>query len=318
MLEKKNNSTRCWPGRAAALALLAVLVWCAPAAGDAPPVGRRLAVVVGVGSFSDWSLPNLDTARADAELVAKWLADPAGGGFRPADITLLVDKAATRAAIKAAMDRLVAEARPEDLVFIYVSSHGFFTKGSVLGIVCHDSVATGDTGPRGPLVVGGTTVTRDDLRRFFLVLGARRRAAVVDVCYGEAAVDHLPLNGPHHPRAGGHISFDGPPRTLASPDYATMVLVSSQKGQRSWESSELGSSIFTHYLLEGLRQNHGSLRRAFEHARSLTARRARQEKGMVQMPYLIAVPGYADIVLGGGGPDKKKQAAGRADQRRGE
>lgn len=291
------------------LATLVGLVWlalCGPAQAadqDHAP-GRKLAVVVGVGNFADWSLPNLKTARSDAELVAKWLADPQGGGFKPGNITLLTDKAATRQAITKAMDRLAAIGRPNDLVFVYFSSHGFFTKGAVLGIVCHDSEATGDVGPQGPLVKGETTLTRDDLHRFFYKLKSRRRAAVVDVCYGEAAVRGLKITNPPPDPAKTHKQARGTGKYGDLPDYVTMVLVSSQRGQRSWESSELGASIFTHYLLQGLKLTPGSLRGAFNHARSLTARRSSKEKGMLQLPYLIAVPGYADIVLGGGDPNQ--------------
>lgn len=276
---------------AAALAMLLALGSLAVAPAMAQEPGRRLAVVLGVSRFADWSIPNLAAARGDALAVAAWLTDPAGGGFDPAGVHLLLDSQATRQNILAAMDKLVAEARPQDLVFIYLSTHGFFTADQVLGIVCHDSQATGEITEQGPVVKADTVLTRVQLHRFLGRLRARRRAVVVDICYGQAAVRGL-------------ARLTTKPRF--APGTTTLILVSSTQGQRSWESAELGASVFTHYLLQGLRRLGGDLRRAFAYARQRTTARVRREKGYQQTPYLVAVPQRADLVLGRGGPGRKQ------------
>lgn len=286
------HAPRIW---LAAILLLALLAAPGPAPAKEP--GRRLAVVLGVSSFADWSIPNLETARHDALAMAAWLRDPTGGGFAPADVSVLLDGQATRQNIMAAMDRLAAEARPQDLVFIYMSTHGLFTADQVLGIVCHDSQATGQITEQGPVIQSGTVLTKALLHEFLGRLKARRRAVVVDVCYGQAALGRPPAPQAS-PGAKGCDPGEHLPPASSDPGAATLILVSSARSQRSWESSELGASIFTHYLLQGLRLHHGDLRSAFFHARTRTILHARREKGHRQEPYLVAVPGHANLLLG--------------------
>jgi hypothetical protein len=83
-------------------------------------LGDARALVVGITRYQ--TLPPLPPAR-DAEDIAAVLADPACCGYPPAAVTTLVDAAATRAAILAALDGL-ATTTAASTVFLYFSCHG--------------------------------------------------------------------------------------------------------------------------------------------------------------------------------------------------
>lgn len=80
----------------------------------------RRAIVIGIGQQEDkaWSKINGDK---DVPYVAEMLAS---AGFMPANITKLVNRQATKAAIVGAFGRLAAQAGRGDMVYVHFSGHG--------------------------------------------------------------------------------------------------------------------------------------------------------------------------------------------------
>ncbi|MFZ5584812.1 MAG: caspase family protein [Thermodesulfobacteriota bacterium] len=268
-----------------ALGALLCLALAAPA-----QAGRRLALLVGVSQFADPALPELTYAGRDVDMVRSWLTDPLGGGFAAGDVTILRDDKATRGAVLAATARLAATAGPDDLVLLYFSSHGFYTQEQVVGIVCHDTRTTGQTGPQGsPIVDRTTALTRDDLYGFLNNLPARQRAMIVDACHSAELTEPPGLVLPD--LAAAEDPADAPSRV-------TMVLASCLEAQKAWESRELGASIFTYFILEGLKANGGELVGAFQHAKRQTEQQAQCEKGWRQTPYIVMLPSGGHLILG--------------------
>ena len=110
---------RAVPARlAAALAVAAALGLPAQAAGlRAPGGGEVRALVVGIDQYSN--LRTLKGAAADARDIAQALR---GAGV--ANMTVLIDREATRQAVVGAMERLVRDARANDFVIITFAGHG--------------------------------------------------------------------------------------------------------------------------------------------------------------------------------------------------
>jgi uncharacterized caspase-like protein len=285
----------------AAVSALAVLILLAPLAlarpAQAEP-GRRVALLVGLGEFADSAFTSLAYAHNDVEAMRKWLLSPKGGGFAASDVHVLLDAQATRAAIMREAESLAAQAGPDDLVLLYFSTHGFFTPDQVVGIVCYDTRATGRVDASGsPIVFRSQSLTRDDLYLYLHRLPARRQAVIVDVCHGgQLAGDALPAQaaGPTA-RVAAEDTSDQPkaadPGTAPdNADLVTLVLASCLGSERSWESQELNASIFTHYIIEGLKEKDGDLVAAFGLAQEETERQSRCEKGFCQTPYLVRQP----------------------------
>ncbi|MFH1059980.1 MAG: caspase family protein [Pseudomonadota bacterium] len=267
-----------------ALGVLLLLALAVPA-----QAGRGLALLVGVGRFADPALPDLTYAGQDVDMVRTWLADPLGGGFAQGDITVLRDGQATRTAVQAAIARLAAAAGPNDLVLLYFSSHGFYTQEQVVGIVCHDTHTTGAFSAQGsPIVDRSTALTRDDLYGFLRDLPARQRAVIVDACHSAELTEPLDQALP------GSLTAEDPP---GWPSRVTLVLASCLEAQKAWESKELGGSIFTYFLLEGLRANGGDLVGAFQHAKRQTEQQAQCEKGWCQTPTIVMLPADGRLLL---------------------
>ena len=86
--------------------------------------GERYALVVGISRFGvrPGGPPDLYAASSDAENIATTLESQAG--FRADHVLVLRDENATAAKIRNAFRHFVALAKPDDLMLIYVSSHG--------------------------------------------------------------------------------------------------------------------------------------------------------------------------------------------------
>jgi uncharacterized caspase-like protein len=88
--------------------------------------GRKFALIMGVSDykFDDAGLIKLQYADSDAIAIANFLKSPQGGGFRPADMMLLVNGDASVNALKGALDEIARKATRDDLVFIFIAGHG--------------------------------------------------------------------------------------------------------------------------------------------------------------------------------------------------
>jgi hypothetical protein len=86
---------------------------------DAAPATKR-ALLIGINKYVH--VPRLNGSLNDIETMRQVLISRFG--FAPSQITTLTDEAATRAGILAALDRLVQETGPRDVVYIHYSGHG--------------------------------------------------------------------------------------------------------------------------------------------------------------------------------------------------
>ncbi len=104
----------------------------APEGGEPPahppsaagPVQQKWALVIGIGQFQDPAIPTLHYTTADAKAFALELADPAIGRFPPDHVGVLLDDQATTKNIKEKLNWIARNAQPNDLVVIYVATHG--------------------------------------------------------------------------------------------------------------------------------------------------------------------------------------------------
>ncbi len=86
--------------------------------------GNTYAVVVGIASYSDPDIPQLQFANKDAEVFADFLKSKAGGSVPADNIQLLVDSQATTGAVYDAIYWLRKTCKKGDLVYFYFSGHG--------------------------------------------------------------------------------------------------------------------------------------------------------------------------------------------------
>ena len=269
------------------------------------PIRNRWALVVGVGRFRH-GIQTLEFAARDAMSYYQFLVDPRRGRFSPQNVQVLVDENATRANIAQALDQLRRVAGEDDLVTVYMSSHGSppDKKGAV-NIVTHDT----ETKPRER--VWHTSITEEMLREFVEGLRARRLVMVLDTCYSNGAYRAVPgflppggksLGADDH--EGNGIGSEQGRRMLGAKDlvlgadvspaphggakggapeavepWGKVLIGASGSGEQSWESDRLRNSIFTFYFVDGLTRYGGSVQQAFNYAKPRVATRVKEEKG---------------------------------------
>src|SRR5262249_59372529 len=215
----------------------------------------------------------------DAYDVYAYLVDPAGGNFKRENVILLRDEYATREHVVRALNEIQRAAREDDLVFIYFSSHG--TPPDKFGGV---HVVTNDTEVAPRERVWDTSVNETILRNFVQNLRTKRLVLVMDACYSNGAYSHIAGFLPPGGKSLETSSDEGwgrsrqymaqrllgakdlvvdtapsPPASGVAGGWGKVLISASDAGERSWESDELRNSVFTRYLIEGLRANRGQV-----------------------------------------------------------
>jgi len=310
----ENVKVKEWERRLGSLFSRAAVLAPTPRSGAPGPVRQRYGLVVGVGQFL-YGINPLAYATRDSESFYRFLTDPATGRFPRENVAYLANQTATRANVLAALDRIRTLAQPDDLVVVYISSHGSPPdKRGAVNIVTYDS----EIKPRER--IWHTSITEDAMRDFVAGLRAQRLVMVLDTCYSNGAYRSVPGFLPPGGKSLGasddegygvsresgrrllgakDIVLEDAPRPAAAKGFrlgetddawGRVLIGASGAGERSWESDSLGNSIFTWYFLDGLKRSGGSVQNAFDYARPRVSERVRQEKGqdIEQSPQVMA------------------------------
>lgn len=264
------------------------------------PVASKYALVVGVGRFRADITP-LQYANKDAFDFYTYLIDANGGNFKRENVILLRDEFATRDSVVRALGEIQRLAREDDLVVVYLSSHGTPPdKYGGVHVVTHDS----EVKPRER--VWNTSLDEGTLRDFIQSVRSKRLVIVMDACYSNGAYSHVAGFLPPGGKSLGAGSDEGygrsrrymavqllgskdlvsedPPAQQGPPGatpqgWGKVLISASDAGERSWESDDLRNSVFTRYLIDGLRTSRGALNEAFDYAKSLVRQHVKREKG---------------------------------------
>ncbi|MFP5248034.1 MAG: caspase domain-containing protein, partial [Thermoanaerobaculia bacterium] len=225
------------------------------------------------------------------------LQDPAVGRFKAESehVRLLLNENATVANIRTAINDVAKDARAEDLVVMYFSSHGTVAESDVAKdsaksgyIVTHESDLTN---------LYATAFPMDELRR---VVEKRIRACRVvlflDTCFSGDTVRPAAAGGAKLLAIG--ISDDTKGRIAQG--AGRVVIASSRNDERSWESDRDRNSYFTLYLLEAMRAKGGlaDITTIFTHLQRTVPRAVKNEKRAKQNPVMWPEGQRLDIVIG--------------------
>ncbi|HEY9712699.1 MAG TPA: caspase family protein, partial [Chroococcales cyanobacterium] len=266
-------------------------------AGENKPVSDKWAIVVGISNFADSSI-NLKYAAKDATDFASFLVGQEN--FKRDHIKLLTDKQATK-------DNIISQlgdgwlgkfAHKDDLVVVYVSSHGSSSDQDV-GVnflVAHDTdkyklVSTGI--PMQWL----SKIIQEQVRSDRVVL-------ILDVCHSgsataspssKASSESSTAEKNSSDDAGGKGLFVTAATTATTMDPSKLslgsgqiVLCSSLADQVSWESKNYQNSVFTHQLIEALQCDgkQTTLHQAYDHLKKSVESEVLRDRGAMQTPNL--------------------------------
>lgn len=260
------------------------------------PVQQKWALVVGISQFTDSNIPRLHYTTDDAKSFASALEDPGIGGFSADNVRVLTDDQATTKNIKEQLNWIARSAQPNDLVVIYVATHG--------------TPRTMDTAGANYLVTYDTEIYKDgalDQDSMFATaypmvelanavatrMKALRTAVFLDTCY-----------------SGGAAGGAAPAEKLASaaPSQAMLahmtegtgriVMTASQANEESLESDQLHHGYFTYYLLQALKSGKGETPLSEIYAKvSGEVSQSVTSQGMHQHPVMDRSSANADFAL---------------------
>lgn len=254
------------------------------------PIKDKWALVIGISSFKDPTL-NLKYSAKDATDFRNYLI--AEAGFAPDHVKLLTDNQATRENIVANLGEkwLGRAAGPDDLVVLFMSSHGSAPKKEVGAnfIVPYEGsreniVFTGI--PMQWLTAGVQSVLHSD-----------RTLLLLDVCHGGAIGGAKSI--------GREFEFN-PSNIAVGPGQ--LILVSSMDDQVSWESKRYHNGVFTHHLIDGLRQKgkNTNMGETFAHLKDKVEEEVLRDRAILQTPMMFKkIAGGTQIVLAAPGTNPR-------------
>jgi uncharacterized caspase-like protein len=272
-------------------------------------VREKWALVIGIGKFRDPGIPVLHYTAADANGFAQSLLNANVGRFKPQNVAVLTDYQATTKNIREKLNWLARTAQPDDLVVIYIATHGSSRDLDTAGvnyIITADTEITPKAGAnRDKTADTDKEIDHDALFATALPMvdiantvasrvRAQRVAVFLDTCFSGAAAG-----------SGGtkKVSSALPFRSVSAATLDRMsegagrvILAASQENQESLESASLGHGYFTYYLLQALQQSKGmeTMGKVFLYVRDQVAARAKQQ----QVPVMAQSDQGDMIVLG--------------------
>lgn len=202
------------------------------------------ALIVGIADYLH--VPKLPAAvRNDAREVRDLLVDPGYCGYPSAQVTMLLDGEATRAAVIGALSRLAADVRPSSVVLVYISGHG----GRVpSGIFAGEYILPVDALLASERDLAATAISGDEFITALQAIPARKVLVIFDCCH--AGGIGRPKDVPGSAIKAG-ISDDYYVRLAAG--RGRVILSSSRDTESSYVLPAALNSLFTQHLLAGLK-----------------------------------------------------------------
>jgi len=222
------------------------------------PAQQKWALVIGIGQFTDSEIPRLNYTTADATAFAAALEDPTIGQFPADNVHVLTDQQATTKNIKEQLNWIARHAGADDLVVIYVATHGTPRTADSAGganyLVTYDTEAyNGDNVNEDALYA--TAYPMVELANAVATrMKALRTVVFLDTCYSGGAAS------PGAPAATEKLANTAPSEAMLSHmslGTGRIVMSASENNEESLESDKFHHGYFTYYLLQTLKNGKG-------------------------------------------------------------
>lgn len=211
-----------------------------------PTLPNAQALIVGIANYQQINrLPA--TVLQDARDVHALLVDPQHCGYAPENVQLLLDEAATLAALRQALAELAKRTDADGTVLIYMSMHGGrIADGAAAGEYLLPVDAALQTLEDGRQLDPATALASAEFSAALRALPARKVVVIFDCCHA----------GGIGQAKGAEAAFKS---GLSDALYAALaagrgraILASSRGDELSWILPGDANSLFTKHLLAGL------------------------------------------------------------------
>jgi tetratricopeptide (TPR) repeat protein len=190
----------------------------------------KVALLIGVGEYQSSEFQDLAAADRDVAAMQDVLVQSGIGGFAEADVTVLLNPEPQ--GMREALERLFAGRKEGDLVLLYFSGHGVVDDfGSF-----HLTTTRTDKG-----LLNSTAIPAGFVHGLMEGRGSKRQVVILDCCFSGAFAKDMKAKGEAvnlQPQLGGK---------------GRAVLTSSSATEYSFEQKEAELSVYTQYVVEGLR-----------------------------------------------------------------
>ncbi len=237
------------------------------------PVHDKWALVIGISNFKDTSI-NLKYAAKDATDFKNFLVTTEN--FKPDHVKLLTDENASRDNIIGMLGEkwLSKRVQPDDMVVVYVSSHGSSATKEAGGanfLVAYDTNKNSLPATGIPMQ-WLTSIVSDQVHSDRIIL-------IMDVCHSGAV-------GAGQKGLNRTVGLDTNALKIGK---GQMILCSSLAEQVSWESKGYENSVFTRRLMEALQTDKGktTMFEAYNRLKVLVESEVLQDRGDLQTPLLV-------------------------------
>jgi uncharacterized caspase-like protein len=274
------------------------------------PVAQKWALVVGISRFTDSGIPRLNYTTADANSFASELTDSAIGRFPVSHVRVLTDEQATTKNIKEGLNWIARHAEMNDLVVIYVATHGtpraMDTAGGANYFVTYDTeVYSGGSFDEDAMFA--TAYPMVELANAVATrMKALRTAVILDTCYSGGSIKGNVSAG-----SGALVNKAPSSKMLNRITEGTgrIVMSASRVDEESLESPALRHGYFTYFLLQALKvsEGHTPLSQVYDSVAQQVSARVSAD-GSQQHPVISKSSPDADFALGVAGAEPAKIA----------
>jgi hypothetical protein len=252
-------------------------------------VHDKWALVIGINKFQDARVPRLKYLSKDARDFAAMLKDPAAGRFADDHVHLVTDDQATTRKIKEELNWVARSAAKDDLVVVFLSSHGSPREKDTAGV---NYVITNDTDLKDADSLFATAIPMVELVDVVRTrIQARRAAIFLDTCHSGAVTAAAGFNS---------SQVSSPTLDRLTQGVGRIIIASSEAKEKSYESDKVQNGYFTYHLVRALRQDAGtaSVDKVFDTVRDQVSKQVLADWKMHQTPVLSKSTQSPDIVIG--------------------
>jgi hypothetical protein len=246
-------------------------------------IGDKWALVVGISQFQpDTGADSLVAAASDAKSLAATLSDPAVGRFPGKNVFVLTDTRATTSAIKAKLNTIATRAKPEDLVLIYIATHGSSRDDDIRQV---SYLYTYDTDVTSRDQIFGSALPMVEVSEIVRTRClAQRTVLIFDTCHSGAGVP------------GDNLSSDNVDRLKQG--AGRYILSSCKASQKAYESEKHG--YFTDSLIKNLSARRGCIRMndLYTRVQKQVSEEVQRRFHAEQTPVMFTSDSASEVILG--------------------
>ncbi len=212
-------------------------------------MARRFALLVAATRFEDARLVPLAAPAEDAAMLAEILSDPERCGY---EVSTCID--APSADVRRRINRFFRDREPDDLLLLYISTHGLKDESGSLYF------AAADTSIDEP---ESSTVESHLIHALSRSCRARQQLLILDACFsGAFGREWTAKDGAAISKED--IAREEPGQVAVHQDRGLVVFTASTSYQSAFEDAapaggQPSTSLFTRHLVEGLRSGAADL-----------------------------------------------------------